>query len=72
MGSTLRFLLLPFRSADFMGGSCHRGLRRSAETLLEDARDDLLRHLEQHKGYRLVLCGHSLGGGALWLYLSPL
>ncbi|CAN0492613.1 unnamed protein product, partial [Laminaria digitata] len=50
-------------SADFMGGSCHRGLRRSAETLLEDVRGDLLRHLDQHKGYRLVLCGHSLGGG---------
>lgn len=46
-----------------MGGSCHRGLRHGAEFLLEDAKDDLLRALKRNKGYRLVLCGHSLGGG---------
>lgn len=50
--------------AEFMGGACHRGLRQSAETLLEDVQDDLLKQLARNKGYRLVLCGHSLGGGA--------
>ena len=46
-----------------MGGWCHRGLRRSAETLLEDAKEGLLDQLKRHNGYRLVLCGHSLGAG---------
>lgn len=47
-----------------MGGSCHRGLRQGAEFLLEDAKDDLVKTLSENAGYRLVLCGHSLGGGA--------
>ncbi|CAN0386596.1 unnamed protein product, partial [Ascophyllum nodosum] len=50
-------------STEFMGGWCHRGLRRSAETLLEDAKEGLLDQLKRHNGYRLVLCGHSLGAG---------
>lgn len=48
---------------DFMGGSCHRGLRQGAEMLLADAKEDVLDQLSQHKGYRLVVTGHSLGGG---------
>ncbi|CAN0130781.1 unnamed protein product, partial [Ectocarpus sp. 4 AP-2014] len=50
-------------SADFMGGSCHRGLRQGAEMLLADAKSDVRHQLNQHKGYRLVVTGHSLGGG---------
>lgn len=46
-----------------MGGWCHRGLLRSTETLLDDAKDELLDQLRRHNGYRLVLCGHSLGAG---------
>lgn len=48
---------------DFMGGSCHRGLRQGAEMLLADSKEDVLHQLKQHKGYRLVVTGHSLGGG---------
>lgn len=48
---------------DFMGGSCHRGLCQGAEMLLADAKGDILQQLAQHKGYRLVVTGHSLGGG---------
>ncbi|CAN0502274.1 unnamed protein product, partial [Ectocarpus sp. 8 AP-2014] len=51
-------------SADFMGGSCHRGLRQGAEMLLADAKSDVLQQLNRHRGYRLVVTGHSLGGGA--------
>eukprot|EP00903_Cladosiphon_okamuranus_P010309 g9756.t1 len=50
-------------SADFMGGSCHRGLRQGAEMLLADAKEDVLDQLRKHEGYRLVVTGHSLGGG---------
>lgn len=56
--------------AEFMGGSCHRGLRQGAEYLLEDAKDDLVKALSQNAGYRLVLCGHSLGGGARSAFLA--
>lgn len=31
--------------------------------LLTDAKEDLLLQLRKHKGYRLVVTGHSLGGG---------
>lgn len=31
--------------------------------LLADAKGDVLQQLGQHKGYRLVVTGHSLGGG---------
>lgn len=48
---------------DFMGGLCHRGLREGAEKLLTDVKGDILQQLQQHAGYRLVLTGHSLGGG---------
>ncbi|CAM9236624.1 unnamed protein product, partial [Scytosiphon promiscuus] len=50
-------------SADFMGGVCHRGLREGAERLLADVKGDVLHQLKEHAGYRLVLTGHSLGGG---------
>ncbi|CAM9246385.1 unnamed protein product [Ectocarpus fasciculatus] len=50
-------------STDFMGGSCHRGLRQGAEMLLADAKSDVLQQLNRHRGYRLVVTGHSLGGG---------
>lgn len=50
-----------------MGGVCHRGLREGAEKLLADVKDDILQQLKQHTGYRLVLTGHSLGGGELVL-----
>ncbi|CAN0032580.1 unnamed protein product, partial [Hapterophycus canaliculatus] len=46
-----------------MGGLCHRGLREGAEKLLTDVKGDVLQQLKQHAGYRLVLTGHSLGGG---------
>lgn len=55
-----------------MGGSCHRGLRQGAEYLLEDAKDDLVKALSQNIGYRLVLCGHSLGGGAHSAFLREI
>ncbi|CAM9393825.1 unnamed protein product [Choristocarpus tenellus] len=50
-------------SADFLGGKGHRGLCQSAAMLLTDVKDDLLEQLKQHKGFRLVICGHSLGAG---------
>eukprot|EP00752_Nemacystus_decipiens_P010109 g9010.t1 len=50
-------------SADFIGGSCHRGLRQGAEMLLADSKEDVLKQLRKHTGYRLVVTGHSLGGG---------
>lgn len=31
--------------------------------LLADSKEDVLDQLRQHKGYRLVVTGHSLGGG---------
>ncbi|CAM9635858.1 unnamed protein product [Pylaiella littoralis] len=50
-------------SADFMGGSCHRGLCQGAKMLLAHAKGDVLQQLAEHEGYRLVVTGHSLGGG---------
>lgn len=32
--------------------------------LLADAKSDVLQQLNRHRGYRLVVTGHSLGGGA--------
>lgn len=66
--SPVTMMLLPV--SEFMGGACHRGLQRGAELLLQDAKEVVVDALKRHEGYRLVICGHSLGGGEFGLRLQ--
>ncbi|CAN0356149.1 unnamed protein product [Discosporangium mesarthrocarpum] len=50
-------------STSFLGGEAHRGLSQSTEMLLADSKDEILHQLKLNEGYRLVICGHSLGAG---------
>ncbi|CAM9551556.1 unnamed protein product, partial [Discosporangium mesarthrocarpum] len=51
-------------SVDFLEGTAHQGVARSAMALWDDVRGGIEDLLREHKGYQLVLTGHSLGAGA--------
>jgi len=47
----------------FMKGKAHEGIAKAAKSFVEKIKDLLLRTVQEHYGYRIVFCGHSLGGG---------
>eukprot|EP00116_Pleurobrachia_bachei_P003945 sb/3464207/ len=60
-------------STEFLGGFAHHGISASAVAIFRETKGILERLLEEHNGYRLVITGHSLGGGTaslLTLYLA--
>ncbi|CAM9126136.1 unnamed protein product [Chrysoparadoxa australica] len=50
-------------TVDFLGGKAHKGIAQSAAILWSECGDQVKEELLQHPGYRLVITGHSLGGG---------
>ncbi|RKP01337.1 hypothetical protein CXG81DRAFT_2075, partial [Caulochytrium protostelioides] len=53
----------PFTSRDGVRGHVHGGMLHSARKIADDVRHILIATLDEHPGFRLVICGHSLGGG---------
>lgn len=51
------------REEGLLGRGCHGGMARAALCLAEAHEGLLRRALREHRGYRLQLVGHSLGGG---------
>lgn len=51
------------REERLLGRGCHGGIARAACGLAETHEALLRRALREHRGYRLQLAGHSLGGG---------
>jgi len=49
-------------SVPFLDGTAHEGFLSATEQLLDDVGDRLRNELQAHAGYRLVICGHSMGG----------
>merc|ERR1740128_811934 len=47
----------------FLGGWAHRGIVDGARRILDRAGQQIAETLRNHPGYRLMLTGHSLGGG---------
>jgi hypothetical protein len=48
---------------DGLAGMAHGGMLEAARRLLDELRADIQAALRDHPGFKLVLCGHSLGGG---------
>lgn len=44
-------------------GAAHGGMLKAAQRLLDELRADIEAALSSNIGFKLVLCGHSLGGG---------
>lgn len=60
----------------FLNGFAHEGILDGAMKILEIASDEIEAALNENEGYKLVVCGHSLGGGTaelitLELLLGP-
>jgi len=49
----------------FLGGFAHRGIVRCADRVIELAGNHITEALKKQPGYRLMLTGHSLGGGVV-------
>mmetsp|Transcript_116992 Transcript_116992/g.251526 ORF Transcript_116992/g.251526 Transcript_116992/m.251526 type:complete len:472 (-) Transcript_116992:123-1538(-) len=47
---------------DFLEGTAHEGFVTAMKRLVSVLKDILQEELRAHPGYRLVLCGHSMGG----------
>eukprot|EP00928_Gymnodinium_smaydae_P084476 TRINITY_DN6774_c0_g2_i2.p1 TRINITY_DN6774_c0_g2~~TRINITY_DN6774_c0_g2_i2.p1 ORF type:complete len:639 (+),score=117.36 TRINITY_DN6774_c0_g2_i2:133-2049(+) len=50
------------KQVDFLDGRAHEGFVHCADFLEERLVDVLSAELRQHPGYRIVFCGHSMGG----------
>lgn len=50
------------RCADFLEGQAHEGMVQASQQLLDALRGPLEAELAARPGYRLVFCGHSMGG----------
>ncbi len=51
-------------SRPFCGGEAHSEIANSAERIWEASGELILQLLAENDGFELVICGHSLGGGA--------
>jgi len=60
------------RSVLFQEGRAHEGFLLSARWLLGELRETLRQELQRSPGYRLVLCGHSMGGSVAALAAAQL
>jgi hypothetical protein len=64
-------------AADFCSGKAHRGISEMARNIWKESGEKILQLLEDLPGFKLVICGHSLGGGAsclltLHIYVNEL
>ena len=48
---------------EFLDGFAHSGIVRSSQRILAESGQILKKAFETYSGYRLVITGHSLGGG---------
>jgi hypothetical protein len=51
-------------SRPFCGGEAHSQIAESAEKIWDSANQTILSLLRANNGFELIICGHSLGGGA--------
>lgn len=49
-------------SVPFLEGTAHEGFVKTSHKLLEEIEELLRKEMQAHQGYRLVFCGHSMGG----------
>mmetsp|Transcript_2287 Transcript_2287/g.7710 ORF Transcript_2287/g.7710 Transcript_2287/m.7710 type:complete len:626 (+) Transcript_2287:3-1880(+) len=56
----------------FLEGLAHEGFVQATQQLLAEAGDLLRSELAAHAGYRLVFCGHSMGGAVATLAVAML
>ncbi|CAE7230370.1 unnamed protein product [Symbiodinium sp. CCMP2456] len=49
-------------SVPFLEGTAHEGFVKTSQKLLEEIEELLRKEMQAHQGYRLVFCGHSMGG----------
>jgi hypothetical protein len=54
-------------SVAFLYGAAHRGILGAAKTVLADAAPRIAEQLQLHPDFRIVITGHSLGGGCATL-----
>ena len=47
----------------FLDGHAHKGMAESSKRIIEESRETLNKAFKMYPGYRLVITGHSLGGG---------
>ncbi|EFA75426.1 hypothetical protein PPL_11506 [Heterostelium album PN500] len=52
----------------FLDGYAHTGILRSAQNKFNELSPLLLEQLKKHKGYKLIVTGHSLGAGTAALF----
>eukprot|EP00040_Diaphanoeca_grandis_P003934 m.26444 g.26444 ORF g.26444 m.26444 type:complete len:583 (+) comp15404_c0_seq1:124-1872(+) len=58
--------------AEFRSGTSHGGMLSSAKRFNEEVMDTIEQALRQNEGFKLVICGHSLGAGIATLLASLL
>ena len=46
-----------------LGGHAHKGMAESSKRVIELSKETLTKAFKTYPGYRLVITGHSLGGG---------
>ncbi|KAL3909374.1 MAG: hypothetical protein SGARI_002627, partial [Bacillariaceae sp.] len=51
-------------ATDFCSGKAHQGISEMAKNVWKESGDKILKLMDEHKDYKLVVTGHSLGGGA--------
>ena len=47
----------------FLDGYAHKGMAESSKRIIKESRETLNKAFKTYPGYRLVITGHSLGGG---------
>jgi hypothetical protein len=51
-------------AAEYCSGKAHRGISEMAKNIWNESGDKVLKLMDEYKDYKLVVTGHSLGGGA--------
>lgn len=51
-------------AADFCSGKAHQGISEMAKNVWKESGEKITKLMEEFPDYKLVICGHSLGGGA--------
>ncbi len=53
----------PFLNGTVFSGHAHKGMAESSDRIIEVSHSILKEAFQTYPGYRLVITGHSLGGG---------